>query len=762
MRKLIITGLSIVSFSLFILFACGDPAGVTIPITVTSPTSSIIWEHYQADVTIGWSGGTTNNVSIKLVKAGEIVVTLATAAPNSGTFTLSERVSTSWSTGTDYIIRIEDGLGEIGNSAEFEIAASSGEDIIQVTNPSGSTEWCYYQENLTIAWSYPSTRSGSNASVPVNEARSTGCFSGDSVDIELYQGESLVATLGSGVSSTAGSYTYAGPVPTTWSTGSDYKVRVIDDLGNYGFSGTFSISESSGEDIITVIDPNLSTEWEYLQDSVLIVWNYDWNAKLSNSRNEYQPCTYDSVSIFLYRNSSEIDFLSGWIPNTGSYVYNGPVKEEWGFGTSYQIYIEDSNLNYGFSDEFSIGYPSNDSIIIVSDPNYNTSWQHGNQDLSIHWHYDSLSYGIDRTLEHKGKPSNVHIELWQGNQWVADLCDWVSNINYYSYQGPVPETWNEASDYRVLITDTYGNSGSSEQFEISQYYPDSIIYTLDVSVNPHDICIIPSGEEIYITHLDTGYETDQVSIYNTSNYELVLELFNQSHRPITEHPSLPYVYSAYADYIYVINTETHNYTTHEIGISSKQALLVSEEGNYLYQIGHAASSWLQRVSIPAYEFAGYTMIPSDENDMALVVNTSYLCVSHGNGVNVVDENSFNTYVQIVLGTVCEGICCLNDGSKLYTSLYNSNQVAVIDASTFEVSNTINVGRNPIGIEAHPHSHYVYVANSGSNTVSIINSLNDEIVKTIDVGQSPRNLCISYDGEYVYVVNNTSNSISIIH
>lgn len=124
-KRTIILGVLAVTSVCAVIIACGgNPSGVAVPIEVSVPSSSTVWQHYQTGATIQWSGGNTDNVSIRIMKDGELLELLASSAPNSGTYTLSKSVPASWGTGTDYTIMIEDGLGEAGTSSSFEIAAA--------------------------------------------------------------------------------------------------------------------------------------------------------------------------------------------------------------------------------------------------------------------------------------------------------------------------------------------------------------------------------------------------------------------------------------------------------------------------------------------------------------------------------------------------------------------------------------------------------------------------------------------------------------
>lgn len=60
------------------------------------------------------------------------------------------------------------------------------------------------------------------------------------------------------------------------------------------------------------------------------------------------------MAVFLYNGATPVDTLTLSISNTGSWVFEGPVPEEWEPDCEYSLYIVDDLDNYGWSETFVI------------------------------------------------------------------------------------------------------------------------------------------------------------------------------------------------------------------------------------------------------------------------------------------------------------------------------------------------------------------------------------------------------------------------
>ncbi len=199
---------------------------------VIEPDSSTTWTHFEMDIPVVWTGVYCDSVSIILYDGAAFIDTLAASAPNTGSWVFTGPVPMSWVPGIEYMIYIEDDLGYSGWSEEFTVAPSEGAEIITVTEPDASTTWNNIELDRMISWSYPALPGLIS-------------LSGDSVSITLYKNSVFVDTLISSTPNT-GTWVFNYSLPLTWESGSDYRVHVVDNLANHGWSEEFIIEIDLG------------------------------------------------------------------------------------------------------------------------------------------------------------------------------------------------------------------------------------------------------------------------------------------------------------------------------------------------------------------------------------------------------------------------------------------------------------------------------------------------------------------------------------
>ena len=477
-RRYIIS-IVLLGIGVFLLLNCGsNPVSSVEDVAVTQPSSSTVWSIYDTDLPIAWSGHNSDNVVITLYKGDTQVTTIAGSASNCGSYTWSGPVPDTITPGANYRVKIEDGIGTIGWSANFEIADVSGSDIVTVTKPNSGTEWQHFHTGYSVDWSYPTAHSSSGSSVSINTTTRTDPtfgspqpLSGDSVRIELWQDADKITDIVS-LSSNPGSYSLTELVPMSWGTGSNYKIKIVDNLGNYGFSEEFSITPTTGSDVISVTEPNSSTSWEHNEINTEVVWTYPANSnggsssvlnqttRSSNAHNTSiyitpAPLSGDSVRVEIWQGGSKVGDYSSWIDNTGSYTRSDGVPGSWGDGDGFQLKVIDSYDNFGWSAEFNI-VPE---LISVTQPNGSTNWNHYEMGAEVLWDYPSGGAGA----------TQIKIELMRDGAYYAEFSGgFVGNNSPFVLNSPIPASWGSSSDYEftLRLEDSWGNYGISEEFQI--------------------------------------------------------------------------------------------------------------------------------------------------------------------------------------------------------------------------------------------------------------------------------------------------------
>ncbi len=271
-------------------------------------------------------------------------------SPNSGFVAISagEYFSVGLKSDGSIVAWGDNGWGQCNVPApnsDFEMVASGGyhslalKNLIVITQPNSSTTWTHFDTDLSIGWAgkYSST-----------------------VSVAICKGTVLVETL-AGYASNTGSYVFEGPVPRSWSPGTDYRIYIEDGAGHSSWSAYFTVAPSQGAEVITVTEPDAATTWNNINLNRTISWNYP---ALINH------CSGDTVSIKLYKNGVFIEELISSTPNTGELVYSDSLPASLETGSDYTVRVVDNFDNYGSCVDFTIDMDTaiNNSDYFAFDP----------------------------------------------------------------------------------------------------------------------------------------------------------------------------------------------------------------------------------------------------------------------------------------------------------------------------------------------------------------------------------------------------------
>lgn len=145
----------------------------------------------------------------------------------------------------------------------------------------------------------------------------------------------------------------------------------------------------------------------------------------------------------------------------------------------------------------------------------------------------------------------------------------------------------------------------------------------------------------------------------------------------------------------------------------------------------------------------------------LITNKGKLYVSHGNQVNILDENTGDSIGFIPNTPGVHGIAFDNDLNKGYTSNGRSNNVTVFDLTTNKILNQIATGENPDAIYYEPYSKKIITNNGRSKNLSVIDPVTNKVISTIDVGGKPEEGASDGAGK-LYVNIEDKNEIVVIN
>jgi len=225
-------------------------------------------------------------------------------------------------------------------SWEVTVNEVTGSEIIQVTEPASGDTLVHFQTNTVVLWNYPAA------------------LAYDSVRIDIYNNDTFLDSFTSWTEND-GTFSRTEPIPKDWGTGANYQMKVTDNLGNFGYSEYFTIEPSTGQEVITITEPDDETTWHHLESNIPVSWDYPANRQ---SISVVQPLSGDSVTIELYAAALLVETLAQSVPNTGNWIMSNPVPTGWNPDSTYRLKIIDNFNNFGWSSAFEIIAP-----LVVSD-----------------------------------------------------------------------------------------------------------------------------------------------------------------------------------------------------------------------------------------------------------------------------------------------------------------------------------------------------------------------------------------------------------
>ena len=184
-------------------------------VEVLQPSASVVWPT-GASRLIEWWGPPAESYSVGLFKGEEEVAVLAAMEPRDGVFRV-DAVETGWGSGNNFRIQVEDNEGNVGLSPPFSIC--SPDKIQNVYSPDRDTVVSQSGE-LFVFWE---------------------CAAGVVVDIFLHRNGEFVDWVRRGTGNTGA---MGRVVSSTWGTGTGFRILLVDEDGNRGFSQEFEIVES--------------------------------------------------------------------------------------------------------------------------------------------------------------------------------------------------------------------------------------------------------------------------------------------------------------------------------------------------------------------------------------------------------------------------------------------------------------------------------------------------------------------------------------
>ncbi len=208
-----------VLITLLVLFGCTDnPTGPASGIQVTVPEKNEVWKSWLDSFLVEWVPTESDSVLIQLYNGTELLGSISGWTENDGSYIRTEHLMCCEESGAEYRIKITDNLGNTGLSETFII-----DNELDVFLPSEGHVWYRCGGQYIIEWT-PSCA--------------------EFVWINLLRNGVVVANLDF-IHQYIGYYVIEDSLADSLGTGSDYTIQIVDFNGFEGYSGLFSIEDSS-------------------------------------------------------------------------------------------------------------------------------------------------------------------------------------------------------------------------------------------------------------------------------------------------------------------------------------------------------------------------------------------------------------------------------------------------------------------------------------------------------------------------------------
>jgi hypothetical protein len=362
-------------------------APVTPTVHLSAPNGGESWTR-GTTATITWtSSNLTGNVTIDLYKAGALSQNIGTATATSGT--KNWPVPSTLTIGSDYKVRIYQGTVEDYSDAFISVVAVP---TVHVSAPNGGESW---------------TR-GTTATITWTSSNLTG-----NVTIDLYKAGALSRNIGT---ATASSGTKNWPVPSTFTIGSDYKVRIYQGTVEDYSDAVFSVV-ATPTPTIRVSAPNGGESWTR-GTTATITWT---SSNLTGN-----------VTIDLYKAGVLSQNLGTATAASGT--KNWPVPSTLTIGSDYKVRIYQGTVE-DYSDAVFSVVATPTPTIQVSSPNGGETWTHGTSS-SVNWTTSNLS-------------GNVTIDLHKVGVLSRNIGTATAASGAFSWT--VPSDCATGTDYKVRV-----------------------------------------------------------------------------------------------------------------------------------------------------------------------------------------------------------------------------------------------------------------------------------------------------------------------
>lgn len=247
----------------------------------------------------------------------------------------------------------------------------------------------------------------------------------------------------------------------------------------------------------------------------------------------------------------------------------------------------------------------------------------------------------------------------------------------------------------------------------------------------------PDGSLSYVRAMDTRTQTIVHSYSPETGGETLGGL-----SPNGDHA---YVNSRYSNYIWEIDTKTHDIKKGADLESGTPYMVVSSSGERLYACStHGINGYLKAVDTSSQTVV--LSLPINPWPFGLAINSSgsRVYLAHGGNaesdsdptaIDVIDTERWETVARILISGSTYSMAVSPNGTRLYVADISASEILVIDTATNKIINVARSEKSPKHVSVSADGKQIYVVTYTSALIWILDAESLEAIQIIDTGKN---------------------------
>lgn len=267
---------------------------------------------------------------------------------------------------------------------------------------------------------------------------------------------------------------------------------------------------------------------------------------------------------------------------------------------------------------------------------------------------------------------------------------------------------------------------------------------IQMALGIHGLTLSPDASLLYFIQTPDG-SVSYIHVMDTRTQTIV-----QSYSPEIESEKLAglspdgtraYVHSGRSNYIWVIDTESHEIKKGADLEGGATYMVVSKDGKHLYACGYG---YVKAIETANQKVVKTLEIESYPFGIAINPSGSRVYVAHRGEaesdtepttIDVIDTKDLTTVARIPIRGAAYSMTVSSDGTRLYVANLTTSEILAIDTATNTIIKVVESERHPKHVSVSADGKHVYVVTYTSGFIGVLDAESLEAVQVIDTGKT---------------------------